>query len=50
MQICCEVSKQISNYSVQYYNGGKYPLPQTVIVILMELIKLVTTIFRAKGA
>ena len=49
-QILCEVSKQISNYSVQYHNGGKYPIPQTVIVVLMEVIKLVTTVIRAKGA
>jgi len=42
------VSKQIANYSIQYYNGGKYPVPQTVIVIIAELIKLTITIIRAK--
>lgn len=47
-QVTCEVGKQISNYSIQYYNGGKYPLPQTLLVVLVELIKLVTTIGRSK--
>ena len=28
----CEVGKQVSNYSINYYNGGEYPLPQTVLV------------------
>ena len=28
----CEIGKQISNYSINYYNGGSYPLPQTVMV------------------
>ena len=23
---------QISNYSINYFNGGKYPLPQTLMV------------------
>ena len=27
-----EIGKQISNYSINYYNGGIYPLPQTVMV------------------
>ena len=27
-QIGCEIGKQVCNYSVQYYNGGQYPLPQ----------------------
>ena len=50
LQIFCEVSKQLSNYSIQYYNGGRYPIPQTTIVVLMELIKLVTTVGRAGGS
>ena len=25
---------QVSNYSINYFNGGKYPLPQTLLVIL----------------
>ena len=28
----CEIGKQISNYSINYYNGGRYPLPQTIMV------------------
>ena len=28
----CEIGKQISNYSINYHNGGRYPLPQTVLV------------------
>ena len=28
----CEIGKQVSNYSLNYYNGGKYPLPQTLLV------------------
>ena len=27
-----EIGKQISNYSINYYNGGKYPLPPTILV------------------
>ena len=42
-----EVAKQISNYSIQVFNGGKYPLPQTMIVVLIELIKLVVTVIRS---
>ena len=30
--IILEIGKQISNYSINYYNGGSYPLPQTVMV------------------
>ena len=41
------MGKQISNYSIQVFNGGKYPLPQTMLVVLVELIKLVATIVRA---
>jgi hypothetical protein len=39
----------VSNYSLQYYNGGHYPIPQTAMVVLMEIIKLITTIIRSKG-
>ena len=28
----CEIGKQISNYGINYYNGGSYPLPQTLLV------------------
>ena len=30
----CEIGKQISTYSINYYNGGSYPLPQTILVRL----------------
>jgi len=46
--IFCEVTKQISNYSLQYYNHFTFPIPQTIIVVLCELVKLVTTFVRAK--
>jgi len=26
-QVTCEVGKSMSNYSIQYYNGGHYPIP-----------------------
>ena len=37
----------MSNYSIQYYNGGKYPLPQTILVVLLEALKLVVTVMRS---
>ena len=49
LQICCEVSKQVSIYSVQYLNHGKYPVPQTFMVVAMETMKLVATVVRAGG-
>ena len=45
-QVFCEVCKQVSSYSVQYYNGGTYPVPQTMMVVLGEIFKLVTTTAR----
>ena len=41
------MGKQISNYSIKEFNGGHYPLPQTMLVVLVELIKLVATIVRS---
>jgi hypothetical protein len=41
------VGKQVTSYSIQYYNGGRYPLPQTMLVMMGEMIKLVTTILRS---
>ena len=32
----CEIGKQISTYSINYYNGGRYPLPQTILVRLRQ--------------
>jgi len=46
-QVTCEVGKQISNYSIQVFNGGRYPLPQTILVLLVELIKLTATVVRS---
>jgi len=46
-QVGCEVMKQISNYWMQYYNEGLYPVPQTAIVVMVELIKLVATVIRS---
>ena len=31
---------------MQYYNEGKYPIPQTIIVVLGEIIKLGITLGR----
>ena len=31
---------------MQYYNNGKYPMPQTIIVVLGEIIKLGITLGR----
>jgi len=46
-QVGCEIGKQMSNYSIQYFNGGKYPLPQTILVVLLEALKLLTTVLRS---
>ena len=47
--VFCEVSKQLSNYSIQYLNAGRYPVPQTVLVVTIEAIKLAVTVGRLKG-
>ena len=39
----------MTNYSIQYYNFGHYPLPQTILVIIVELIKLTVIITRLGG-
>ena len=41
--------KQLSNYSLQYYNKGRFPIPQTIIVIVVALMKLFVTVLRARG-
>jgi len=46
--VFCEVTKQVSNYSLQYFNHSHFPIPQTCIVVLCELVKLVTIFIRAK--
>ena len=34
--VSCEIGKQVSNYSINYYNGGRYPLPQTLLVSVLR--------------
>jgi drug/metabolite transporter (DMT)-like permease len=41
LMLATEVSKQITSYGMKYYNGGTYPLPQTEIVALAELLKFI---------
>ncbi|CAH1782776.1 unnamed protein product [Owenia fusiformis] len=38
--ILIDVGKQTSSYAVKYYNNGKYPIPQTMIVAVTEYLKL----------
>ena len=44
----CEIGKQVSNYAINYYNRGTYPLPQTLLVMLSEVLKLYGTLLRMK--
>ena len=44
----CEIGKQVSNYAINYYNRGTYPLPQTLLVMLSEVLKLLGTLLRMK--
>ena len=44
----CEIVKQVSNYSINYYNSGTYPFPQSLLVMLSEVIKLFGTFLRMK--
>merc|ERR1711936_149612 len=46
--VACEIGKQVSNYSINYYNGGSYPLPQTLLVVLLEVLKLSGTVLRMR--
>nr|ACO15724.1 ZK370.7 [Caligus clemensi] len=46
LQVSLEVSKQISNYSMQYYNGGKYLVASTAMVFTSEIIKMIFTVLR----
>ncbi len=48
-QIICEVFKQLSVYSLQYYNGGAYPVPKTLMVVLAESLKLAAIAVRLKS-
>merc|ERR1712168_863024 len=47
LAIFCEVTKQITNYTFRVKSGGVYPLPEILIVLFIELVKLVITITRA---
>ena len=41
--VTCEVFKQCANFATRYYaDDGKYPVPQTALVLGVELIKLVS--------
>lgn len=42
------IGKSVSNYSINYFYGGKYPLPQTLLVVVLEVLKLIATIIRMK--
>ena len=35
-----DVWKQVTTYGIKYYNGGVYPVPQTFVVTVTELMKL----------
>ena len=48
-QIFLEVSKQTANYSLQYYNGGVFPIPKTYLVVLTETTKLAAILVLSKG-
>ena len=48
-QIFFEVSKQTANYSLQYYNGGVFPIPKTFLVVLTETTKLTAILVLSKG-
>ena len=34
VNVVCEIGKHVSNYSINYFNNGTYPLPQTILVVL----------------
>ncbi|CAM1300402.1 Uncharacterised protein at_DN0492 [Pycnogonum litorale] len=40
-----ETSKQVFTYSTRYYNGGIYPMSQTALVAIVELMKLSCVVF-----
>jgi len=41
--------KANNHYSVQYLNGGTYPVPMTAMVLLAEVLKFIATLVRSKG-
>eukprot|EP00096_Caligus_rogercresseyi_P006532 TRINITY_DN2302_c0_g1_i1.p1 TRINITY_DN2302_c0_g1~~TRINITY_DN2302_c0_g1_i1.p1 ORF type:complete len:338 (-),score=29.17 TRINITY_DN2302_c0_g1_i1:196-1209(-) len=46
LQVILEVSKQVSNYSMQYYNGGKYVIASSALVVTTEILKILFTLLR----
>ena len=44
--IALEVGKSVSNYSINYYNGGQYPIPHTILVFLFEFLKFCANFLR----
>ncbi len=46
---CFEAIKQCANYGVRYYNDGNYPIPQTMVVCTLEVLKLIITVIRSGG-
>jgi len=36
----------VSNYSLNYYNGGQYPIPHTILVFLFEFLKFCANFLR----
>jgi hypothetical protein len=44
-----EVTKQASNYGVKYSNADEYPVPQTLLVAIIEMIKVLVVIVRLEG-
>ena len=43
--VSCEIGKQVSNYSINYYNGGRYPLPQTLLVSVLRVESFIIVTF-----
>ena len=41
--VTCEVLKQCTSFATRYYaDDGQYPVPQTALVLAVELIKFVS--------
>ena len=45
----CDVSKQTLNYAFRVHTAGDYPLPQVIIVMMIEIVKLMITLIRGWG-
>ena len=39
--ICLDLWKQVTSYGIKYYNNDQYALPQTLVVGITEILKLV---------